>query len=103
MLKTTIILLFSITFFLSSCDSINISSQDDSSFYSGYDVSDEALCGYAKGQWYQFRSSCTNDCRTVRAFVKDKKILQCASVMTYGCKCPKNHCWDHLQKDCIKI
>ena len=54
----------------------------------GMDVAAEiVLCASAGGEWRQFPNSCADACG-----VTDETI--CASVITDGCDCGENKCWD---------
>ncbi|MFW5876275.1 MAG: hypothetical protein ACOCXM_06025 [Myxococcota bacterium] len=50
----------------------------------------QAACRDSGGRWRQFRNTCVDSCRLVRAV----EPVACGMALTMGCDCGPDRCWD---------
>jgi len=50
----------------------------------------EGECGMAGGSWIEFPDSCTDQCEVFQL----GEAVFCAQVLTPGCECGPDRCWD---------
>ena len=53
-------------------------------------------CEYYEGLWTEFGNSCVDSCELAR-----DPSLSCAQMITEGCDCGPNKCWDAETNSCV--
>jgi hypothetical protein len=56
------------------------------------------FCTQRNGIWKEFKNGCADNCSS-----QISKLSMCTSVITLGCECGENKCWDNDQNSCVEI